>query len=151
MDSIISALPIHNTNDIWLLKAFAASWKTSKALLLSAFFSSSLFVVFLFSQLISYSQIQGTENSGLLKTYESTKDFSFKILADNTWFVADSKAKLIFMTLFFLISLIFFLHCSFFWNCKRNKLAQTVKSARQKTKQNLLSSHGFFLILQLIP
>lgn len=44
MDIRISALPIRNTNCICLLKPFAVSWKTLKALLLSAFFSSSLSV-----------------------------------------------------------------------------------------------------------
>lgn len=88
---------------------------TLKAMLFSAFFSSSLCFV-LSSQLISYSQIQFTENSGLLKTNESTEDFSFKILADNTFclFVADSKAKLVFMALFFLIYLFFLLCLPFF-------------------------------------
>lgn len=44
MDIRISALPIHNKNCIRLLKPSAVSWKTLKALLLSAFFSSSLSV-----------------------------------------------------------------------------------------------------------
>lgn len=103
----IGALPIHNTNYIWLLKPFAASWKMLKALLFSAF-SSSLCI--LFYPVNPYLlQLRCTENSGLLKTYESTEDFSFKIFADNTWFVADSKAKLIFMALFFFyLSLFFF-------------------------------------------
>lgn len=111
----ITALPIYNTNGMCLLKPFAVFWMTLKAMLFSAFLSSSLCFV-LSSQLISYSQIQFTENSGLLKTNESTEDFSFKILADNTFclFVADSKAKLVFMALFFLIYLFFLLCLSFF-------------------------------------
>lgn len=96
-------------------------------------------------------QLQCTENSGLLKTYESTEDFSFKIFADNTWLVADSKARLVFMALFFLISHFFFYFVLYFEIVKEtNQLRQSSQPGRKLSK-TCGCLMGLFLILQLIP